>query len=130
DPYSSAKQYFDKWKSESVLKTDSTPAFYVYYQTFLTPEGQQVTRRGVLGRLRLTPYSSGDVLPHERTHSGPKKDRMKLLSIANANFSPIFGLIDDNAMIFDHTIDSVVANTPLADIDEELASGESVRHTM
>jgi uncharacterized protein (DUF1015 family) len=130
DPYTSAKNYFDEWKKEEVLLSDSAPAFYVYYQTFLTPAGEQVTRRGVLGRLRLTPYSSGDVLPHERTHSGPKKDRMKLLSIANTNFSPIFGLIDDAALIFDHTIDSVVANSPLADIDEELASGEEVRHTM
>jgi len=130
DPYTSAKKYFDEWKSDGVLVTDSAPVFYVYYQTFLTPGGEQVTRRGVLGRLRLTPYSSGDVLPHERTHSGPKKDRMKLLSIANTNFSPIFGLIDDSALIFDHTIDSVVANPPLADIDEVLASGEEVRHTM
>jgi uncharacterized protein (DUF1015 family) len=130
DPYTSAKKYFDEWKSESILKTDPIPTFYVYYQTFLTPEGKQVTRRGVLGRLKLTPYSSGDVLPHERTHSGPKKDRMKLLSIANTNFSPIFGLIDDEQQIFDHTIDSVIANLPLADIDEELASGEEIRHTM
>ena len=130
DPYTCAKQYFDEWKTQEVLLADSAPAFYVYYQTFHTPEGKQVTRRGVLGRLRLTPYSSGDVLPHERTHSGPKKDRIKLLTIAQTQFSPIFGLIDEKAQIFDHTIDSVVANSPLADIDEELANNESVRHTI
>ena len=130
DPYSSAKKYFDEWKDKGVLRADSAPAFYVYYQTFKTPGGEQVTRRGVLGRLRLTPYSSGDVLPHERTLSGPKKDRMKLLSITETNLSPIFGLIDDSALIFDHTIDSVVANPPLADIDEELATHDSIRHTM
>src|ERR1700730_17686467 len=90
DPYTAAKRYLDEWKSKGVLQTDSALAYYVYYQTFLTPDGKQVTRRGVLGRLRVTPYSSGDVLPHEQTLSGPKKDRMKLLSIAKANLSPIF----------------------------------------
>jgi uncharacterized protein (DUF1015 family) len=130
DPYTCAKKYFDEWKSKGVLLTDTAPAFYVYYQTFKTPAGEQVTRRGVLGRLRVTPYSSGDVLPHERTLSGPKKDRMQLLSITKTNLSPIFGLIDDNALIFDHTIDSVVANLPLADIDEELATHDTIRHTL
>jgi len=130
DPYTCAKQYFDEWKNNGVLRADPSSAFYVYYQTFKTPGGEQVTRRGVLGRLRLTPYSSGDVLPHERTLSGPKKDRMKLLSITQTNLSPIFGLIDDSVLIFDHTIDSVVANPPLADIDEKLENSESVRHTL
>ncbi|MFI5263697.1 MAG: DUF1015 domain-containing protein [Candidatus Kapaibacterium sp.] len=130
DPYTCAKNYLDEWKAKDVLVADTIPAFYVYYQTFHTPSGEQVTRRGVLGRLRVTPYSSGDVLPHERTLSGPKKDRMKLLSITQMNLSPIFGLIDDNALIFDHTIDSVVATPSLADIDEELANADTIRHTM
>ncbi len=130
DPYTCAKNYLDEWKAKEVLVADAAPAFYVYYQTFHTPGGEQVTRRGVLGRLRVTPYSSGDVLPHERTLSGPKKDRMKLLSITETNLSPIFGLIDDSILIFDHTIDSVVAHAPLADIDEELADADTIRHTI
>src|SRR5690349_10365381 len=65
DPYTAAKNYLDSWKKENVLQTDLSPVFYVYYQIFHTPDGTQVTRRGVLGKLRLTPYSTGDVLPHE-----------------------------------------------------------------
>jgi uncharacterized protein (DUF1015 family) len=130
DPYTCAKNYLDEWKAKEVLLPDVAPGFYVYYQTFHTPSGGQVTRRGVLGRLRVTPYSSGDVLPHEQTLSGPKKDRMKLLSVTETNLSPIFGLIDDSALIFDHTIDSVVATPPLADIDEELPNADTIRHTM
>lgn len=129
-PYHSAKNYLDVWKEEDILRADPVPAYYVYYQIFRAPEGRQVTRRGLLGKLRLTPYSTGDVLPHERTLSGPKKDRMQLLAITETNLSPIFGLIEDSAQIFDHTIDSVVAHPPLADIDEELPSSETIRHTM
>lgn len=130
DPYTSAKRDFDAWKRDGILMRDSEPAFYVYYQTFTTPTGEQVTRRGVLGRLKVTPYSEGNVLPHELTLPKAKKDRFDLLEAAHTNFSPIFGLIDDDALIFDHTIDSVTANAPLADVDERLANGESVRHTM
>ncbi len=130
DPYQSAKAYFDEWKTKGVLQCDTEPSFYVYYQTFRTPEGEQVTRRGVIGRLKVSPYSEGNVLPHEQTLSGPKKDRFALLDAVKTNLSPIFGLIDDEALIFDHTIDSVTANPPLADVDELLANGESVRHTM
>jgi uncharacterized protein (DUF1015 family) len=130
DPYASAKTFLDEWKRENILIQDDTPGYYVYYQTFATPEGAQVTRRGILGRLKVTPYSEGNVLPHERTLPKAKEDRFKLLEAAHTNFSPIFGLIDDEALIFDHTADAVTANPPLADIDEKLASGQHVRHTM
>ncbi len=130
DPYASAKKDFDQWKRDGILIRDSDAAFYVYYQTFTTPSGEQVTRRGVLGRLKVTPYAEGNVLPHEQTLPKAREDRFKLLEAAHTNFSPIFGLIDDEAFIFDHTIDAVIAYPPLADIDEVLPSGEHVRHTM
>jgi uncharacterized protein (DUF1015 family) len=70
------------------------------------------------------------VLPHEQTLPKAKKDRFALLETTKTQFSPIFGLIDDEAQIFDHTIDSVTAMAPLADIDETLPNGEHIRHTM
>src|SRR5688572_21927155 len=117
DPYGSAKNDLDEWKRDGILIRDAEPAFYVYYQTFTTPSGEQVTRRGVLGRLKVTPYSEGNVLPHELTLPKAKKDRFDLLEAAHTNFSPIFGLIDDEAFIFDHTIDAAAATAPLADVD-------------
>ena len=130
DPYDAAKECYDSWKKADVLITDPEPTFYVYYQTFRTPDGEQVTRRGVIGRLKVTPYSEKNVLPHEQTLSAPKKDRFALLDAVKTNISPIFGLIDEEAQIFDHTIDSVTAMAPIADIDETLQTGESVRHIM
>ncbi len=130
DPYEAARECYDSWKKEAVLITDPQPTFYVYYQTFRTPNGEQVTRRGVIGRLRVTPYPEKNVLPHEQTLFAPKKDRFALLDAVKTNISPIFGLIDEEAQIFDHTIDSVTAMAPIADIDETLPTGESVRHTM
>ncbi|MEI8134050.1 MAG: DUF1015 domain-containing protein [bacterium] len=130
DPYESAKTIFADWHEANVIIPDASAAFYVYYQTFHTPEGEQVTRRGVLGKLRLSNYSEGNVLPHEQTLSGPKKDRTKLLSLTQTQFSPIFGLISDESEVFDHVIDSVVAQAPLVDIDETMSTASGVRHTM
>ena len=130
DPYRSAKSFFEDWKKEGALIREAAPVFYVYYQTFVTPTGEQVTRRGVLGALKVSPYSEGNVLPHEQTLPKAKKDRFALLEATKTQFSPIFGLIDDEAEVFDHTIDSVTATIPLADIDEKLPNGETVRHTM
>ncbi len=130
DPYKSAAEFFKQWKTEGAVIQEAAPVFYVYYQTFRTPEGTRVTRRGVLGALKVSPYSEGNVLPHEQTLPKAKKDRFALLEAAKTQFSPIFGLIDDEVQVFDHTIDSVTATAPLADIDEMLPNGETVRHTL
>lgn len=130
DPYVSAKRDFDEWKRKGILIQDNEPAFYVYYQTFTAPGGEQLTRRGLIGRLKVTPYTEGNVLPHELTLPKAKKDRFDLLEATHTNFSPIFGLIDDDAFIFDHTIDAVTANAPLVDVDQKLPDGKTIRHTM
>jgi uncharacterized protein (DUF1015 family) len=46
----------------------------------------------VLGALELSKPGEGDVLPHERTMSKPKDDRLNLLRAAQANLSPVWGL--------------------------------------
>lgn len=130
DPYTAAQNEFREWLGEGIIERDVHSQFYVYYQRFNDPEGREYTREGVLGRLRLTPYSEKQVLPHERTLAGPKRDRLKLLETMHANVSPIFGLIDDKTMIFDHTLEAAAAQLPLADVDEILENGEHVRHTM
>ena len=130
DPYTSAKDYFEEWKRVGILKSETHPAFYVYHQIFKTPDGEQVTRMGVIGRIKLSPYSKGEVLPHERTHAWPKKDRLELMEHTHANFSPIFGLISDATFLFDQSLETATVNAPLADVEEVLASGETVRHIL
>jgi uncharacterized protein (DUF1015 family) len=40
-------------------------------------------------------YGAGRIRPHERTHPGPKEDRLRLTRATQANLSPIFSLYDD-----------------------------------
>jgi uncharacterized protein (DUF1015 family) len=130
DPYESAARYFKHWKQEGILKTDDRDAFYVYHQVFKKPDGEQVTRSGVIGRLKLSSYAAKEVIPHERTHDWPKKDRLELMEHTHANFSPIFGLISDPSFLFDQSLDIAMVHPPIADVEETLASGETVRHLL
>lgn len=128
DPYASAKRHLDQWLKETILIRDEKARFYVYYQTFNDPEGREYTRQGVIGRLKVTPYSEKQTLPHERTLAAPKRDRLALMEAARANLSPIFGLIDDESLVFDQTLEVATVNAPIADIDEKLENGSTVRH--
>jgi uncharacterized protein (DUF1015 family) len=64
-------------------------------QEFTGPDGQRRTRRGFLARVRVEEYGAGRIRPHERTHPGPRQDRLMLTRATRANLSPIFSLFDD-----------------------------------
>ncbi|MGH7433937.1 MAG: DUF1015 family protein, partial [Candidatus Methylomirabilales bacterium] len=90
--YSRAADYFRRWQAERVLVRDPVPALYLYQQTFRLRGGEELTRNAVIGLLHLEELDGGSVLPHERTISGPKEDRLRLMQSCSANLSPIFGV--------------------------------------
>ena len=47
-----------------------------------------------MASLGVEPYETRTVLPHERTHAGPKESRLRLLRAARAQLEPIFLLYD------------------------------------
>jgi uncharacterized protein (DUF1015 family) len=128
NPYTSSASFFANWKRDGILIHEERPAFYVYHQVFEKPDGGETTRTGVIGRLKLSDYSANEVIPHERTHAAPKRDRLELMEHTHANFSPIFGLVSDPSFLFDQTIEVATVHSPLADIEERLPNGQSVRH--
>jgi uncharacterized protein (DUF1015 family) len=87
--YAAAARTLRDWRVEGVLAEGPRPALYVVEERF-DWEGQQRRRRGVLAVVRLADWSEAVVLPHERTLSGPKADRLALLRACAANFSPVF----------------------------------------
>jgi uncharacterized protein (DUF1015 family) len=96
--YANAAKLLESFIAEKVLVRDDEPAFYRYDQTF-TPPGEAgakpITRRGFLALVKLVPFSDRIVLPHERTLSGPKEDRLKLFRATQTNLSPGFMLYRD-----------------------------------
>jgi len=61
-------------------------------QEFAGPDGVRRTRSGVVASLEVEPYEARVVLPHERTHAGPKEGRLRLLRATRTQLEPIFVL--------------------------------------
>jgi len=93
--YTRAAAHYRQWISEGTLVQDAAPAFYYYEQEFSIPGMGSFVRKGFLGALRLSAFGEGEVLPHEKTLSKPKEDRLALMRVTDANMSPIFGLYSD-----------------------------------
>jgi uncharacterized protein (DUF1015 family) len=95
DPYEAAAHELASWREQHVVVQDEQPALWALEQDYTGPDGQRRTRRGFLARVRVEDYGPGRIRPHERTHPGPKEDRLKLTRATQTNLSPIFSLFDD-----------------------------------
>jgi len=93
--YTRARCYSQTWQTEEILIRDSRPALYALEQTYATPGGETRTRRGLCAALQLTGFDEGIILPHERTLSGPKVDRLNLTRATAAAWEHIFILYPD-----------------------------------
>jgi uncharacterized protein (DUF1015 family) len=95
DPYETAARQLAAWRTEGVIVRDEQPTLWVLEQNYTGPDGTIRQRRGFLARVRVEQYGPGRIRPHERTHPGPKEDRLALTRATKANLSPIFSLFDD-----------------------------------
>jgi uncharacterized protein (DUF1015 family) len=95
DPYAEAARTLDRWRQEGAVVRDDEPALWTLTQDYTAPDGRILTRHGVFARVRVEDYGPGRIRPHERTHPGPKEDRLRLTRATKANLSPIFSLYDD-----------------------------------
>jgi uncharacterized protein (DUF1015 family) len=89
-----AGRLFHEWRENGILVLDAAPAAWVVEQDYVGPDGVERTRTGLVASLGVEPYVTKSVLPHERTHAGPKESRLRLLRAARAQLEPIFLLYD------------------------------------
>lgn len=92
DPYVYAGETIDAWRKAGALVADAEPAIWAIEQEYTGPDGEMHTRHGILVRVRVEDFASGQILPHERTLPGPKQDRLELMRATRCNLSPIFSL--------------------------------------
>jgi len=128
DRYRRAARTLAGWRSDGTLHKDPHPSLYLYEQTYRVP-GSDVTRtqRGFFGRLRLEAFGSGSgVLPHERTLSGPREDRYKLLRATGVNTSPVVALYEDPDSHGRAVIDATMERPSELDLVDD----DGVRHRL
>ena len=127
--YAHARELLDAWMADGTLRRDDRPAVYVYEQRFQFPVaawGQSYSRRGFFCRLRLEPFASRVVLPHENTLAAPKEDRRKLMRATRTHLSQVFGLYRDPDGVTAPALASVNAKTPALDA----TTGDGCRHLL
>ncbi|MDY6904701.1 MAG: DUF1015 domain-containing protein [Thermodesulfobacteriota bacterium] len=124
--YKAAAQRFQKWRAEGKLIRDEEPAIYFTSVEF-TIEGQNFQRYGLIAQVGLEPFENGVILPHERTSSKVKIDRLNLMKETCANFCQIFSLFSDAENFVLNTLESAVSNVP-PDID--LVDENDERHKL
>ncbi|MGO9903418.1 MAG: DUF1015 domain-containing protein [Solirubrobacteraceae bacterium] len=112
DRYARAAALLAAWQAEGVLTRDHEPALWPLEQDYVGPDGAARTRRGFLARVRVKPYGAGRIRPHERTHPGPKQDRLDLTRATRTNLSPIFSLFSDPGGVAWAALASATARTP------------------
>lgn len=125
DIHNRAAGYFYQWMEDKILVRDSESAFYLTSVSFNVGD-ETVTRYGVIGNVRLEPFDKGIILPHERTFSKVKSERLNLMQLCHTNFSPIFGLYPDGNGILSKLQERAGIQSP----DMDLVDGKGLRHKL
>jgi uncharacterized protein (DUF1015 family) len=112
--YGAAANLLAAWRAEGVLRREPTPSMYLYEQQF-SWAGKAYTRQGLVAAVRLEPFEKRVVLPHERTLTGPKEDRRKLLLATRTQISQVFGLYRDADGAARAELGAVAAGAPASD---------------
>ena len=95
DPYLHAQTTYEHWLQQGILVREREDSIWALTQDYEGPDGNAYTRHGFFARVRVEDYGPGRIRPHERTHPGPKEDRLNLTRATRANLSPIFSLFPD-----------------------------------
>jgi len=127
--YELAGGLLEQWIAEGTLRRDDRPAIYRYEQRFTFANGagpKAYIRRGFIALLKLEPFSSRVVLPHEHTLSGPKVDRLKLMRATRAHLSQVFALYRDPAGEAETLLSAVEGEAP----DLDATTSDGCRHRL
>jgi uncharacterized protein (DUF1015 family) len=119
DPYSQAAARFRDWQREGIIVRDGEPALWAHEQSYRGPDGHERTRRGFFARVRVEEYGPGRIRPHERTHPGPKEDRLRLTRSTRTNLSPIFSLYSDPSGAAEAALRPATRGKPWGEVTDE-----------
>lgn len=119
DPYAAAAALLREWQDEGAVVRDEAPALWALAQDYTGPDGARRTRQGIFARVRVEDYGPGRIRPHERTHPGPKEDRLRLTRATRANLSPIFSLYADATGGARAALSAVTQAAPWAQADDD-----------
>src|ERR1035437_10466313 len=93
--YTRAADFMNEWILDNVLDRDDKDSFYAYTQEYKMPDGKKKEMISFFAAVKIEEYDKRVILPHERTHDGPKADRLELMRATYSNTSPVLAIYTD-----------------------------------
>lgn len=118
EEYNNAKHCVEDWLKNGIFVYDKEESIYPYFQEF-SIGGKTYIRKGFICRLRLEELGKGNILPHEKTLSKPKEDRLNLTRITKRDFEPVFLLYTDPENTVMEIIAQYCNDSPLIDVKDD-----------
>jgi len=116
--YTRAADDFKRWQSEETLVRSNDPSMYMTSLTYDPGDGGGPrVRWGLIALVRIEDEGSSVILPHERTFSAHKDDRLKLMRACSAQFSQIFALYEDSENKIFKPLQEAVTGPPQVSFD-------------
>ena len=125
--YTRARDIMNKWRKEKIIYITQRPSFWIYEQEFDIPEIGRKKVKGFIGKVRLSDYSEGKILPHEKVLKKDLEDRIKLTETTDTQFEYIWGIYQDKAYVIDNILNDSEKDTPIIDYMENPIN---VRHRL
>jgi len=118
NPYAASKATFERWLADDALMKSPQPSVYPYRQVFEV-NGRRRVRRGLICLCKLEPFENGSILPHERTLSKPKEDRLNLMRTTAKQFEQVFMLYADDEDHVNKLLAPIWKWTPEVEVTDE-----------
>ena len=125
DVYKTAADTLKAWEEEGILTPEEENSFYIYEEQFKVND-QSFSLKGVIGRVKLTDFEKGVVIPHENTLSAAKEDRFNLMCATGCNFSQVYCLFPDENKKVTEEMNSISSLVPIHRFED----GDGVTHTL
>ena len=126
NPHTRAASCLGRWIDEGIFQRDKSPALYYSEVDYTIPGGERRTRRGFVCALRLEEFGAGNVLPHEKTFSAVKAERLGLMKAGRANLSPVFAVYSDPG----NGVDSALRGGRGAEPAERFVDAKGLTHRL
>ncbi len=118
NPHTRSADFFRLWMSEGILKQEEKPALYLKAITYAHEE-KTITRYGLIALVALEPFEKRIILPHEKTFSKVRSERLQLMKATHCNYCPIFSLYPDDGGMLASLDDAVDKSTPVVDFTDD-----------
>jgi len=111
DRWSRAARFLRAWQEQGVLMREPAAAVYVCHQSF-EHDCRTLVRRGLLARVRLERFGTGNIHAHEHVLPGAVEDRLGLLRSCRTNVSPVLAIHEGPDAELQAVLDEAVAGQP------------------